>query len=102
MTTIKGFHHVKLPVADVVRSRDWYRRVLGFEIALEFVEGDTLMGLALRDPSGAVQLAIRRDPARVAALSGLDPIALAVVSRADVHAWRQRLDELGEPHGGIV
>ena len=26
---ISGFHHVKLPVADLARSRDWYARVLG-------------------------------------------------------------------------
>jgi catechol 2,3-dioxygenase-like lactoylglutathione lyase family enzyme len=102
MTTIKGFHHVKLPVTDVARSRDWYRRVLGFEVTLEFVEDGTLMGLALSDPGGSAQLAIRRDPARGAALAGFDPIAPAVPSRADVQAWRQRLDELGEPHGGII
>ena len=28
-TAINGFHHVKLPVADLARSRDWYARVLG-------------------------------------------------------------------------
>ena len=38
MAMISGFHHVKLPVADVARSRDWYGRVLGFEVALEFIE----------------------------------------------------------------
>ena len=102
MTTIKGFPHVKLPVTDVARTRDWYRRVLGFEVTLEFVEDGTLMGLALSDPGGSIDLAIRRDPARGAALAGFDPIALAVASRADVQAWRQRLDELGEPHGGSI
>ena len=76
MTTIKGFHHVKLPVADVARSRDWYRRVLGFEVTLEFVEDGTLMGLALSDPGGSAQLAIRRDPARV-------PRCTAPAGRAD-------------------
>ena len=48
------------------------------------------MGLALRDPGGSVDLAIRRDPARGAALSGFDPIALAVPARADVQAWLVR------------
>jgi catechol 2,3-dioxygenase-like lactoylglutathione lyase family enzyme len=102
MGVISGFHHVKLPVADVSRSRDWYGRVLGFQVALEFVEDGVVMGLALRDPSGTVQLAVRHDPVRAAALSGFDPIALAVPARADVNAWRARLDDLGEPHGGIV
>ena len=30
MLTITGLHHVSLPAADVVRSSDWYERVLGF------------------------------------------------------------------------
>ena len=102
MGVMSGFHHVKLPVADVSRSRDWYGRVLGFEVALEFIEDRVVMGVALRDPSGTVRLAVRHDPARAAALSGFDPIALAVPARADVQAWRARLDDLGEPHGGIV
>jgi catechol 2,3-dioxygenase-like lactoylglutathione lyase family enzyme len=102
MGAIQGFHHVKLPVVDVARSRDWYVRVLGFTVTLEFVEDGVVMGLALSDPSGTVQLAIRQDPARAVALSGFDPIALRVPTRADVQVWRQRLDDLGQPHGGIV
>jgi catechol 2,3-dioxygenase-like lactoylglutathione lyase family enzyme len=102
MGAIQGFHHVKLPVTDVARSRDWYVGVLGFIVTLEFVEDGAVMGLALSDPSGTVQLAIRKDPARAVALSGFDPIALRVPARADVQAWRQRLDDLGQPHGGIV
>ncbi|MDP9841461.1 VOC family protein [Streptosporangium lutulentum] len=102
MGAFQGFHHVKLPVADVARSRDWYVRVLGFTVTIEFVEEEVLMGLALSDPGETVQLAIRQDPARAAALSGFDPIALRVPARADVEKWRRRLDDLGQPHGGIV
>lgn len=102
MGSLSGFHHVKLPVADVRRSYDWYRRVLGLEQELEFVEDGVLMGLALRDHSDTVHLALRHDPARAAALAGFDPVALCVPARADLEAWRRRLDELGESHGGIV
>ena len=102
MAVLSGFHHVKMPVADVARSRDWYQRVLGFEQELEFVEDGVLMGLALRDPGGTARLAARHDPARAAALAGFDPVALGVPTRADLEEWQRRLDELGEPHGGIV
>ncbi|MDT7726678.1 MAG: hypothetical protein QOI21_3254 [Actinomycetota bacterium] len=102
MRKIMGFHHVKLPVTDVARSGDWYQRVLGFEVEIEFVEESVVMGLGMRDPSGTVGFAVRHDPVRAAALSGFDPIAVAVPTRADVEAWRQRLDDLGEPHGGVV
>ena len=59
------------------------------------------MGVALRDPEGSVCLAARHDPTRAAALAGFDPITLAVEDRGDLETW-QRLDDLGERHGGIV
>jgi len=102
MSCFSGFHHVKLPVSDVARSRNWYRRVLGFEVATEFVEDGTLMGVALIDQAGSVQVALRLDAARAGALSGFDTVALAVPTRAGVQAWRQRLEDLGQRHGGIV
>ena len=102
MMSLQGFHHVKLPVTDVERTRDWYARVLSFAVELEFVEDGVLMGVAMRDPSGTVPLAFRCDPDRAKAMSGFDPIAIGVPTDTDVERWRDRLTELGEPHGGIV
>ena len=99
---LAGFHHVKLPVADVERSRDWYTSVLGLQVEIEFVEEGRLMGVALGNASGGLGLALRHDPARAAALAGFDALALLVPSRPDVEAWRDHLDALGRPHGGIV
>ena len=31
-----GIHHVKLPVSDLARSREWYERVLGLTVEREF------------------------------------------------------------------
>jgi len=91
-----------LPVADLIRSRDWYTAVLGLRVEIEFVEEGSLRGLALTDASGRLRLALRLDPVRSAALAGFDPVALEVPDRADVEAWRRRLDDLGQPHGGVV
>src|SRR5688500_11257233 len=102
MSALRGFHHVKLPVSDVARSRDWYQRVLGFEVVIEFVEDDVLMGVALADAAQSVSIALRHDPTRAAALSGFDAMALGVPSRDEVDRWRARLDDLDEPHGGVV
>jgi len=99
---IAGIHHVKLPVADVARSRAWYERVLGFEVAIEFVEAGEVRGVGLRREGCSPQLALRHDPARAKALSGFDALALLVPSRADVETWKFALDEAGEPHGGLV
>jgi catechol 2,3-dioxygenase-like lactoylglutathione lyase family enzyme len=101
MTELAGFHHVKLPVSDIERSREWYERVLGLTVDIEFVEDGTVQGLALVD-AGTVSIALRVDPARAAAMSGFDAMALAVPTRADIVRWQKRLDELGEPHAGIV
>ncbi|MFG2074033.1 Glyoxalase/Bleomycin resistance protein/Dioxygenase superfamily protein [Nonomuraea maritima] len=100
--TLNGFHHVKLPVADVERSRDWYERVLGLRVFIEFVEDGELMGVALRDANNVVDVALRQDPVRAAAMAGFDPMALCVPTLRDLKAWQQRLDDLSEPHGGIV
>jgi catechol 2,3-dioxygenase-like lactoylglutathione lyase family enzyme len=101
-TAIDGFHHLKLPVADLARSRDWYARVLGLQTRIEFTESGVLMGVAMRDPGGTVDLGLRHDPVRAAALAGFGPLALRVPTQAALDAWLQRLEDLGEPHGGIV
>jgi catechol 2,3-dioxygenase-like lactoylglutathione lyase family enzyme len=97
-----GIHHVKLPVSDVTRSRAWYERVLGFETVIEFVEHGVVEGVALRCDNCQPQLALRHDPDRAQALSGFDAVALLVPNRDDVRLWSARLDDLGEPHGGLV
>ena len=102
MTAIDGFHHVKLPVSDIARSRGWYERVLGFEVVIEFAEDGEVRGLALRRDGCPSQLALRQDPDRAKALSGFDALALRVPTREDVHAWKAALDAAGEPHGGLV
>jgi catechol 2,3-dioxygenase-like lactoylglutathione lyase family enzyme len=102
MPPLRGFHHVKLPVTDVERTRHWYERVLGFELEIEFVEDGVLMGIAMSDPSRTVQLGFRCDPDRAKALSGFDPIAIGVPTRADLDRWRDELTSLGERHDGIV
>jgi len=102
MSVLSGLHHVKLPVSDIARSRAWHLRVLDFEVTVEFVEAGVVMGLALVDRARSASIGLRHDPVRAAAVSGFDAVALAVPTREGVESWRARLDELGEPHGGIV
>ncbi|WP_127501028.1 VOC family protein [Actinoplanes solisilvae] len=102
MPDLSGFHHVKLPVADLERSRGWYTSVLGLGVDIEFTEDGVVKGLALSDPGHTLALALRHDPERAAAVAGFDFLALAVPTRDDVEVWRLRLDELGQPHGGVV
>lgn len=89
-----GVHHVKLPVADVQASRDWYCRVLGFQPELDFVEDGTLMGVGLSHPGGP-RLGLRCDRDRTAALVGFDPLALAVPGKRLTCGWYS--DSIFEP-----
>ena len=71
-------------------------------VDIEFVEEGVLRGVGMAVPGSAGGIALRHDPERAKAMSGFDAVALLVPTREDVHAWKARLDEAGEPHGGIV
>ncbi|MCF6471490.1 VOC family protein [Nonomuraea sp. MG754425] len=101
MVILGGFHHVKLPVASVHKSLEWYRRVLGLEVAIEFIEDGVLRGVALADADQTLMIALREEPGRAAGLSGFDPVALAVPTLPALHAWSDHLDALGVPHSGV-
>ena len=68
---LAGIHHLKLPVTDLARSREWYQSRLGYRVQMEFVEQGTLMGYALAHPNGGPPLGLRLSPelARAAAAS---------------------------------
>jgi glyoxylase I family protein len=107
-------HHLRLTVTDVSRSREFYTRVLGFDVALETppdddpdgVVADTLQGgvvlvnagvmVGLR-PVDAAHAGDRFDPFRV----GLDHLSFAVGSRADLDDALATFDAHGVEHGPI-
>jgi catechol 2,3-dioxygenase-like lactoylglutathione lyase family enzyme len=97
-----GLHHVKLPVVDVARSRDWYVQVFGFRVMREFCEDRVLRGVALHHPDADLVLALRADPDRARALGGFDALCLAVGTRADLDAVLADLDHAGVPHSQPV
>lgn len=94
-----GLHHVKLPVSDVERSAQWYGRAFCFTRDWELREDGELRGAALHQPDSGLQLALRRDPERAAALAGFDTLCLAVGTRSDLDALLDRLNEQGVDHG---
>ncbi|MHA6628217.1 VOC family protein [Pseudonocardia sichuanensis] len=99
--TLAGIHHLKLPVRDLQRSADWYGRVLGYRIVVEFVERGRLAGLALEHPDGGPPLALRLDPARAEAAAGFDYFSIGVPDHPGIQAIAARLDDLGLRHGGV-
>jgi len=98
---LAGIHHLKLPVADLARSREWYRSRLGYRVQVEFVEHGQLMGYGLAHPEGGPDLALRLDPAWARAAAGFDYFAIGVPDRAAMLDLAARLDALGQPHAGV-
>ena len=98
---LAGVHHLKLPVTDLTRSREWYHSRLGYQVQLEFVEQGQLMGYALTHPNGGPPLGLRLDPDRARAAAGFDYFAIGVPDKEAIDRLAARLDALGEQHAGV-
>lgn len=99
--TLAGVYHLKLPVRDLARSRDWYRTCLGYEVAVEFIEEGQLMGYGLRHPDGGPKLGLRLDAARAEAAAGFDYFSIAVPDKAAIDNLAAQLTALGQEHAGV-
>jgi catechol 2,3-dioxygenase-like lactoylglutathione lyase family enzyme len=109
-----GYSHIRLTVTDIARSRAFYERVFGFDVAYEappedadqatkdalgflyggviYAFGDSnLLGLRPVAPGGD-----SFDEDRV----GLDHLAFRLSQRADLDTTVAVLDELGVAHAG--
>jgi glyoxylase I family protein len=102
-----GLQHVAITVSDLERSTRWYSQLFGAEPVLdedeesgEFhhtvfaLDGGMLFGLHTHMGNESKD---RADERR----TGLDHIGFALSTRPELERWRDRLDELGVPHGGI-
>lgn len=102
--SIIGIHHVKFPVSNLQRSRDWYERVLGLRVLVDFPDEDGVVrgvgGLLPGQPP--VALALREHPAAAAGAAGFDPVSFAVTDRNATVAWAEHLDHLGVEHSDVA
>src|SRR5258706_8966506 len=78
MPPLAGIHHLKLPVTDLARSREWYQSRLGYQVQIEFVEQGRLMGYALTHPNGGPPLGLRPKPQHPPAAAGVDHFSIRV------------------------
>jgi catechol 2,3-dioxygenase-like lactoylglutathione lyase family enzyme len=95
--TFVGLHHVRLPVSDVMRSRDWYTDVLGFEPRLTVEEEDHVVGIVVGHPCG-ITLGLHHAPSLARVLRGFCSVALSVGDFDDLVQWCTRLDSLDVRH----
>ena len=106
MAGFPGLGHVAVTVTDIDRGREWYSKLFGTQPALDedagnfyhvvwALEGGSLFGIHTHPRDND-------QPDFSEFRTGLDHIAFACSSRADLEAWETRLDDLGITHGGIV
>jgi catechol 2,3-dioxygenase-like lactoylglutathione lyase family enzyme len=94
---VLGLHHIRVPVSDVMRSRDWYSTVFDFEPRLTLEEEEQIVGVVLIHDSG-LTLGLHHDAARARALKGFCMIALNVGDAIDLDAWCAHLDTTATEH----
>jgi len=100
---ILGLHHVKVPVSDMVRSREFYERVLELEPLTEFRDDhDGVVRGVIYRAKGDLMISLREQPVAAAGLVGYDPFAMMLRRRADIEHWADRLDALGVEREPIV
>src|SRR5258708_23845231 len=95
---LAGVHHLKLPVTNLARSREWYHSRLGYQVQIEFVEQGQLMGYALTHPNGGPPLGLRLNPERALAAAGFDYFAIGVPGKQAIDHLAARLTPLGGQH----
>jgi len=107
-----GFSHVRLTVTDLARSRAFYERVFGFDVAYEappedadqatkdalgFLYGGVIYAFGMGNLLGLRPVAPGGDAFDEDRV-GLDHLSLRLSSRADLDAAVAVLDELGVAH----
>src|ERR1700712_3066506 len=98
---LAGIHHVKLPVTDLERSQAWYESRLGYQVDLQFREGDRLMGIVMEHPNGGPAFALRLDAVKAKATVDFDYFAIGVPDKVSIDSLAERLSALGEEHAGV-
>ncbi|MBO1419777.1 VOC family protein [Streptomyces sp. FH025] len=96
--------HVGLNVTDLARSIDFYRAVLGLDIAHEGTDPDRRFALLGRDGRLVVTLWQQSTGAFATAAPGLHHLSFEVESLDEVRAAERLLRELGAEfaHDGVV
>ena len=109
-----GFHHVRLTVTDIARSKKFYDEVFGWPVAIDASDsvnepGVTESpekfygGVVYQTPQGTLfGLRPVGDCEFDSTRTGLDHIGFAVADRAALEAAQSALREAGVTHGDVV
>ncbi|MGW4487463.1 VOC family protein [Amycolatopsis sp. NPDC004368] len=102
-----GLQHVAITVSDLKRSTEWYSRLFDAEPVLDEDEEGGEFHHTVFALDGGMLFGLHTHPGRqsedlfVETRTGLDHVGFALSGLAELEQWRDRLDELAIPHGGI-
>ncbi len=107
--SISGIHHVTVICRDVVRSADFYRRLLGMRLVKQTVNADDAGArhLFFGDSEGrpGTLITCLEYPQLATGAVGIGSthhFALAVESEAELHGWRRYLIGQGVPCSEVL
>jgi catechol 2,3-dioxygenase-like lactoylglutathione lyase family enzyme len=95
---LQGVSHVAITVTDLARSKEWYARVLGWRSVADVTEEGVEFSIGTL-PDGTLvglrQYANGSGDAFNPFRTGLDHLAFAVPSPAELGEWERRFAEVG-------
>jgi len=99
--SLDGVHHLKLPVADLDRTAQWYSSRLGYRPMIRFTKGGQDTGLVMVHAAGGPMLSFVRDPERAERAAGFDYFSIGVRDKVALDVLAARLEALGEENAGV-
>ncbi|WP_181783249.1 VOC family protein [Pseudonocardia pini] len=101
MPELTRLRAVKLPVADLSRSVEFYTRLVGYSPLYEFPDAEgVLRGVAGELPGCETGLSLRETP-EAHSQPGLE-LMLGVADRPALEEWTAHLDALGVAHSPVI
>lgn len=99
---IQGFHHVRLPVADLERSIRWYGELLGFEPDFPFRRDGAIYAWAVKHVASGTSLVLMCEPESAQRASGFQYVSFLLPDEASVRDLEQVLDRRGIAHADVA
>jgi catechol 2,3-dioxygenase-like lactoylglutathione lyase family enzyme len=96
--SLKGLHHVVVPVNDLTEGAAWWTRAFCAERLpdLDHVDGDgRLFAVIMKLPGTAPMLQLRLDDDLARRTAGYGAFAFAVAGRPELDVWAEHLDASG-------